>query len=131
MIASSDGFLYQQNQSGASDAGSAIPISWQTKAYCGQNPKAEKFWGKPTVYLKKQGATAGAITVTPQVGDYGVPAQAAMSLTQREDQVELDRLGEGRIAQLTFTHAIDGEDVDIHGLEMPFSYTGTRPNPRV
>jgi hypothetical protein len=130
-VASADGYLYQQNQAGAADGGdTGIAISWKTKAFAGQNPKAEKFWGKPTVYLKRQSATAGDITVTPQVGDYGAVAGDTLALTQQQDQVELDRLGEGRIAQLTFAHSLVGEDVDLHGFELPFSVVGQRPNPR-
>lgn len=129
-IGSEDGYIYQQNQPGASDGGTAIVISWKTKPFAGQNPQVEKFWGKPTIHLKNQGPLAGDVTVTPQVGDYGEVAQDTMALTQRQDHVDLDRLGQGRIAQLTFEHAIDGEDVDLHGFELPFSVVGPRPPSR-
>jgi hypothetical protein len=130
VIGSSDGKLYMQNQAGASDgATTAIPISWQTKAFNGNAPKLEKFWGKPTFHVKNQGFSAGAVTVTPQVGELGTPAGDPLLLPQNTSDSELDRLGSGQTAQLTFTHSTNAEDVDLRGFELPYVITGDRPTP--
>lgn len=129
VIGGSDAYIYTQNQSGASDNGTAIAISWQTKAFNADAPHAEKFWGKPVFHVKNQGATAGPITVTPRVGRVDqADDEDPLSVPQNGDTGEVDRPSHepGEVLQLTFTHSTDAEDVDLRGFELPYAIIGNR-----
>lgn len=134
IMGSSTGFLYLLNQTGASDGGTAIPIDWITKHFNGQAPDREHFWGQATVHLKRQGAAAGAVTLTPRVGSPDSTVDGTpQAITQRVDRVITDRFGDGNSGEtlrLEFTHNIDAEDVDLRGLELPFVEVGRRMKQR-
>ncbi len=129
-MGSAAGHLWEMNQPGASDGGTAISISWVTKRYTGQAPDIMHFWGQPTIHVKKQSNTAGNLTMASAVGNLDAVTTNTDAIPMRRTRTELGRLGAGISAQLTFTHATDAEDVDLRGYELPFIEIGRRPTDR-
>lgn len=133
VVGGSDGFLYTMNGSGAADfAGSApstpiaIAIDWITKFLNGGAPDQTKYWGMPTFFLKKQGNSAGSITITPRVGDLEATDGTAQSLSQQGSRVRMPIWGAGRFLRLQFTHNTAQEDVEIYSAEQPIIPIGRR-----
>lgn len=128
-VGGSDGYLYQMNQDGASDAGKPIEIDWLTKAFSGGAPDIEHTWLEGALLMKEQthtGQSAGSLRVTPYMGDKNAPAGNPFDVEMLTGRERLPRFGTGRLLQLRFTHTIDGEDVELYGMEIPFIEEGRR-----
>ena len=125
VMGSSDGYLYQMNQAGASDGGdTAIAIDWITKWYHGNAPDIMHRWLQPSVFTRKQ--AAGTLVITPRVGDLDASDGATLSVPLTTDRTKLARLGVGRLVRLQFTHSTNAQDVEVFGFELPFSEIGRR-----
>lgn len=131
-IGGSDGYLYRMNQLGASDGGTAIPIDWLTNPFHGGAPDIEHVWQEGALLMKAQRAVSiQSLKITPYLGDLSEdgnlpPVTAPFDVDMNTGRARLPRLGTGRVAQLQFTHNIDGEDVELYGLELPFFEQGRR-----
>jgi hypothetical protein len=124
-IGSSDGYLYQMNQSGSADGGdTAIATDWITKWFHGNAPDIEHRWLQPTVFTAPQ--AAGTLTVTPRVGDLTASNGATMAVDLTQDRTKLPRPGIGRLLRLQFTHSTIAQGVEVMGFELPFSEVGRR-----
>lgn len=125
VMGSSAGNVYKLNQSGATDDGSGIVIDWITKFFSANAPDYMHFWDQATLFLKKQ--TAGTLVLTPRVGSTaavdGTPQNVNMA---SGDRARLGRWGAGRLLRLEFTHSTNAQDVEIYGLEQPFTEIGRR-----
>ena len=124
VIGSSAGFLYRQNQTTATDAGTAIDMDVTTKFHSGNTPDILHFWGEPSVLTKIE--SMGTLKVTPTVGDLDASAQTVINLDLTEDRHRLPRLGYGRLLQLRFQNAENNQDVTIYGYELPMFEVGRR-----
>lgn len=124
VIGGSDGFLYRQNQSTASDAGTAIDMDVTTKFHSGGNVDKEHYWGQPTVVNKIE--SSGTLSVTATIGDLDASPQSAQSVDLTNDRTKLARLGYGRFCQLRFQNSTDAIPVTIYGYEIPFFEVGSR-----
>lgn len=138
IMGGTDGFLYLMNRTLPSDYAGAAPstpiaisIDWLTNYMHEGAPDLTKVWRRPTIHLKKQGASAGDVTVTSitgslEGGTLTLGTTFSQALTQRFSRVVLMRLGVGNFAQLQYTHAIAEEDVELYLLELPVSALGRR-----
>lgn len=124
VIGSSDGFMYRQNQTTASDDGTAIAFDVTTKFHSGDTPDIEHYWDMVTVLNKIE--SSGTLTVTAVCGDLDASAQADQSVDLTNDRTVLPRLGYGRFAQLRFRNSGAGEPVTIYGYEIPYFEVGRR-----
>ena len=125
VIGGSNGFLYRQNQSAATDDTTAIDMDVTTKFHSGNTPDIEHFWDMLTV-LNKIESGGGTLTVTATVGDLDASAQSAQSVDLSNDRTVLPRLGYGRFAQLRFQNSTNNKSVTIYGYEIPFFEVGRR-----
>ena len=123
-IGGSDLFLYKMNQTGASDQGSAIAIDWLTKRFSASAPDITHFWDQPSIHTKVQ--PGGTLAIIPAVGGTDAPTGLQFTHDLTLGRERLQRLGVGRLLQLNFTHATDGEDVELYGFELPFNEVGRR-----
>ncbi len=124
VMAGTNGTVYTMN-SGPSDDGSGIVIDWITKFFSASAPDFMHFWDQCTLFFKHQ--AAGTLTITPRVGDTGAATGTAQTVDMSvSDRKRLARWGVGRLLQLEFTHSTDAQDVEIYGLEQPFTEIGRR-----
>jgi hypothetical protein len=125
IMASSSGFLYSMNQSGGTDDGTGIVIDWITKWFSANAPDMMHFWDRATLHLKKQ--SAGTLTLTPRVGDTAAADGTAQTVNMASgDRAVLARWGVGRLLRVEFSHTANGQDVEIYGIEQPFTEIGRR-----
>lgn len=124
VIGGSNGFLYRQNQSAATDDTTAINMDVTTKFHSGNTPDIEHFWGQISVLNKVE--AAGTLTVTPTVGDLNASPQSGQSVDLTKDRTVLPRGGYGRFIQLRFQHSTNNQSVTIYGYEIPFWEVGQR-----
>lgn len=124
VIGSSGGFLYRQNQSTASDDGTAINMDITTKFHSGNAPDREHYWDQPSIINKIE--ASGTLTVTATVGDLDASAQSSQSVDLTNDRTVLPRLGYGRYCQLRFQNSTDAIPVTIYGYEIPYFEVGRR-----
>lgn len=124
VMGASTGFLYRQNQSTASDAGTAINMDITTKFHSGADPDREHYWDHPSIINHVE--SSGTLSVTATVGDLDASAQSAQSVDLTNDRTKLPRLGYGRYCQLRFQNSTDAIPVTIYGYEIPYFVVGRR-----
>ncbi len=125
VIGGSNGFLYRQNQTTASDDATAIDMDITTKFHSGNTPDVEHYWDMVTIVNKIESG-GGTLTVTAVVGDLDASAQTSQSVDLSNDRTVLPRLGYGRFAQLRFQNSTAGKSVTIYGYEIPYFEVGRR-----
>lgn len=121
MIGGTDGGLYEQAETGATDRSVArqpfgIDFDVDTKHYAGSSPNVDSYFG----FLSMLGAAqpAGTMAITPRVGYLTAPAQPPMAYDMRRGRHRLRRLGFGKLAQLNFRHTTVDEPVALYGFEI-------------
>jgi len=124
VIGSSDGYMYRQNQTNGTDAGTAIDMDIITKFHSGNTPDIEHFWDAPSVLTKIE--DGGILDVTATVGGMDAPAQRTEEVDLTLGRVRLPRLGYGRFAQLRFQNNENNRGLTIFGYEIPFFEVGRR-----
>jgi hypothetical protein len=124
VIGASNSFIYRQNQSTGTDAGTAIDMDITTKFHSGNTPDILHYWGEPSVLTKIE--DMGTLKVTPTVGDLDASAQDVINLDLTDGRHRLPRLGYGRFLQLRFQNAENNQDVTIYGYELPMFEVGRR-----
>lgn len=125
VIGGSNGFMYRQNQSDATDDTTAIDFDVTTKFHSGNTPDIEHYWDMVTV-LNKIESGGGTLTVTAVCGDLDASAQSSQSVDLSNDRTVLPRLGYGRFAQLRFQNSTNNKSVTIYGYEIPYFEVGRR-----
>lgn len=120
---SRSGFIYQEGDAAADD-GLGIDFEVQTRAYDGNTPHYEKFFGELSVIGKKQ--ERGIMTITPHVGYLGAERSPVFVYDMTKGRERLGRIGVGKFAQLTFKHTQADEPVELYGFQAPFHIVGNR-----
>lgn len=126
VIGSSAGHIWQQNQAGFSDTGSAISIDLVSAFHNQSTPDIEKLWGRMSIISKIQTA-AGNLAIAVKTG--GLDAAVAYSLTadQRLGREKFRVLGNGRLLNLELTETTDAQGCEIFGYEVdPIHELGRR-----
>jgi hypothetical protein len=124
VMGASNGFIYRQNQSDCTDAGTPIPMDIITKFHNGNAPDIEHYWGELALLTKPE--EDGTLEVIPTVGDLDAIAQSSIDVDLTEDRHRLRRLGVGRFVQLRFKNDENHQSVTIYGYEIPFHEMGRR-----
>lgn len=130
MIGSREGYV-SQDVSVRSDWG-LTPVNEDVilAADCATDPDMQKFYGEMTVHTEADGST-GVLTVTATVGDLASNNQASgpaivLPHTLQIARERLGRLGEGKYLTLRFQNSQPGQNVVIHGYDIPTNPTTRR-----
>lgn len=121
---SSTGFIWEEQSTPTDGVSYGIEVDVITKFYDGSLPSVEKTWGELTVLGKVQ--EAGTISIIPTVGYTNSTPQSPLLYDMTQGRQRLDRLGNGKLAQLRFQHSTQAEPIEIYGFEIPYSITGNR-----
>lgn len=121
---SQSAFIWKEHDVATDSVQTGIPVKVVTKAFDGDMPDYEKYWGQLSVLGKVQ--TAGTMTVTPQVGYLGASSLPPLMYDMTKGRQRLGRVGIGKTAQLTFEHSKENEKTEIYGIELPYSIVGHR-----
>lgn len=124
VIGASNGFLYRQNQTNGTDAGTAIDMDVTTKFHSGNTPDIEKFWDQPSILTKIE--DGGILQVTATVGDLDASPQTTVNIDLTEGRDKFPRLGYGRFVQFRFQNAENNRGLTIFGYELPYFEVGRR-----
>lgn len=120
-MGASDGYVYVQNQSVYSDvsgaaATSAISAQVDTKWHADKSPDIFHHFGRLSILARIE--SAGTLTVTPYVGGLDASAGTAMSMDLTRGRQILSRVGNGRLAKLSFTQATAARRFLLYGYEI-------------
>lgn len=124
VVASSSGFIWQNQDTRTDNTSTAISSSFSSKFHDAGTPDIEKYWGELSVLGKPQ--TAGSITITPIVGYTNTASGTPITYDMTLGRQRLSRLGIGKLCQLTFAHATAGQNIDLYGYEVDLHEIGRR-----
>lgn len=124
VVGSSLGFIWKERLTATDNIEDGIPLSLITKWFDGSLPDYEKYWGQLSVLGKVQGA--GIVAITPRTGYLDSTDKTPLLYDMTKGRQKLDRLGTGKLMQLTFTHDDPDEPVELYGLELPYTVIGHR-----
>ncbi len=124
MLGSSSGFLWQPQDTRTDNIETAISSSFTSKFHDAGTPDIDKFWGELSMVGKVQ--SAGILSITSKVGYLDAPSGVAFSYDMTLGRQRLQRLGTGKMVQLSFAHATAGQQVELYGYELPVHELGRR-----
>jgi hypothetical protein len=124
VVGSSAGFLYTENDSAATDDGTAIDFDVITKFHSMNTPDIEKHFSELSIISKIE--PAGTMTLTPYVGGLDASAGADMTHTLTTGRQRLRRQGNGRYWKLRMRHNTNAQSCEIYGIELPYHELGRR-----
>jgi hypothetical protein len=124
VMGSSAGFLYTENESTASDDGTAIDFDVITKFHSMNTPDVEKHFSELSILSKIE--AAGTMTLTPYVGGLDASAGTAITHTLTTGRQRLRRQGNGRYWKLRMQHNTNNQSCEVYGLELPYHELGRR-----
>jgi hypothetical protein len=124
VIFGSDGKLYKPTTTKTDGSSSAIDFDCYTNYFSGGNPDITHTWLQPTIVTKIQ--AGGTLSVIPKVGKFNAAEGSSISHTMTRGNETLRRLGSGELCQIRLRENTAGQDVVVHGLELPFFEDGKR-----
>jgi hypothetical protein len=125
VIASSNGFLWEEQATRTDDTATAVDFDVNTKRHDGQTPDIDKLWGLTSIMGPAQ--TTGQLTITPSVGELNAAASTrTLFWDMRLNRQMVGRPGTGKHLKLNFRENTVGQDVRITGYEVEFHELGRR-----
>lgn len=121
VIASSGGFLYNQNQSDYQDGTYEIPLEVVTQPFTGDQPDRHKYFGDLSVLTMAQ--EDGYVEVTPTLD---AETQTPVLCPLDANRTRLRRIGVGRLLTLKFANDAFEQNAQILGFEIPVHTVGRR-----
>lgn len=125
IMGGTNGTIYQQNQAGFSDDGSAIVYNWLSKFHDANTPAIRKAWGMLT-YLSKAQSLIGTCRFDVRAGELTSGITQAISVDNRTGRHILPRLGRGQFVQLELTDETNAQGHESYGYEVPSFELGQR-----
>lgn len=124
VMGGSDGYIYKQNSTVSTDAGTAIEFDVLTKWFSGNTPDIHKYWGEPAVIVKED--TTGTLNWEYAIGDIDDSSQSTISLALTSPRHRLHRLGLGRFMRFRLYNNENTQSLEVYGVEIPFHELGRR-----
>lgn len=124
VMGGSDGYIYKQNASTATDAGTAIVFDVITKWFSGNTPDIHKYWGQPAVICKEE--TTGVLKWEDAVGEMDATTNSTQSLNLTSSRHRLLRPGVGRFMRFRLYNEENTQSLEVYGVEVPFHELGRR-----
>lgn len=124
VMGGADGFIYKQNSSVSTDAGTAIEFDVITKWFAGNTPDIHKYWGQAAVIVKEE--TTGVLKWEHAVGDIDDSSASTVSLALNSPRHRLARLGIGRFMRFRLYNNENTQSLEVYGVEVPFHELGRR-----
>jgi len=127
VFTSTNGFIWKDQATRTDDTATGIVLSVDTKQHDRNTPDIEKLMLQLSLISKVQ--VAGTLTITPSLisGANDTPvAQTAISADMTLGRQRLPRIGSGRRVTFNFAHSAEGQDIELHGYEVPYHELGRR-----
>lgn len=124
VMGGSDGYIYKQNSTVSTDAGTAITFDVLTKWFSGNTPDIHKYWGQPAVINKLE--TTGTLRWEDAVGELNASSNSTQSLALTSGRHRLLRQGVGRFMRFRLYNDENTQSLEVYGVEVPFHELGRR-----
>lgn len=125
LIGSTAGDLYMEQLTRTDGASTAIDFDVVGKRHDLGESDQEKFFGHISMWGKKQ--TTGTLAVLSRVGELSRTTEKIQSYDMTLSRQKLGRIGTGKYAQIEFSNAVAGDDVELYGIDVdPVNIIGRR-----
>jgi len=124
VMGASNGHIYKQNATTATDNGTAIVFDVITKWFSGNTPDIHKYWGQPAVICKEE--TTGILKWESATGEMDAASNSTISLALTSSRHRLIRQGVGRFFRFRLYNDENTQSLEVYGVELPFHELGRR-----